>query len=178
MNTSLPNGHWYALCTRSKCEKKVALSLTKKKIETYLPLRTSSIQWGFLRKTEHEPLFPGIVFVYVEPEQLNAVRMTSGVCGVMHWLNAPACITEGDIDLIRNFLAQHDRVRVARTAVRMEPVCAGEVEEAEDEKVARMQNIISTSLSSLGFVLIADVPAPEKVHNTPVPQIYPYFQAG
>jgi transcription antitermination factor NusG len=173
MNTSLPNGHWFAICTRSKSEKKVALTLSKKKIETYLPLRTTAVHWGFLRKTEQEPLFPGIVFVRVEEEQLSTVLQTSGVCGVLHWLNAPAQIAEGDVELIRHFLANHDHVRVARTAVRMEAVCE---EPEEDYKVARMQNTISSSLSSLGYVLIADMPLPKKVEDTPVPQLYPYLR--
>jgi transcription antitermination factor NusG len=174
MNTSLPNGHWYALCTRSKCEKKVAHTLTKKKYETYLPLRTtSSASWGFIKKTEQEPLFPGIVFVRMDESQLAQVRRVSGVCGVLHWLNAPARIWEDDIAMIRTFLAEHGQVRIARTAVHPEPVFE---EEEPDYKVARMQNTINRSLASLGFVLIADMPAPSKVIDTPVPQLYPLYR--
>ncbi|TCJ19324.1 antitermination protein NusG [Flaviaesturariibacter flavus] len=173
MNTPLPNGHWYALCTRSKCEKKVAHLLARKKFETYLPLRTITSNWSFLKKTEQEPLFPGIVFVRITEAQLAQVRSISGVCGVLHWLNAPALISDEDIAMIRCFLSEYSQVRVARTPVHPEPVCQ---EEEADYKVARMQNTVSRSLASLGFILVADMPAPRKAHDTPVPQIYPYYR--
>ncbi|RYZ23987.1 MAG: hypothetical protein EOO16_02660 [Chitinophagaceae bacterium] len=171
MNTVLPNGQWYALCTRTKCEKKVAHTLAKKKFETYLPLRTAAAGWSFLKKTEQEALFPGIVFVRIDQSQMSQVLRTPGVCGVMHWLNAPAVILDNDISMIRTFLSEHNHVRVARTAVRPEPVFE---EEEADYKVARMQNTVSRSLASLGFVLIADMPVVKTIHEPAVPQIYPY----
>jgi transcription antitermination factor NusG len=173
MNSFLPQGHWYALCTRTRCEKKVALTLSKKRIEIYLPLRTTAAHWGFLKKTEQEPLFPGIVFVNVTEEQLGSVLQTSGVCGVLHWLNAPALISENDIAQTRNFLADHTHVRVARSAIKREAVCE---EVVTDHKVTRMQNTVSTSLSSLGYVLIADVPVQKEIADTPVPQLFPYYR--
>lgn len=175
MNTFLPQGgQWYALCTRPKCEKKVAATLTKKRFETYLPLRMIQSPWSFLKKTELEPLFPGLVFVRLQEGQQDEVRRIGGVVGLLHWLNQPAVIREDDIALIKTFLASHQNVRVARTAVRREPVALAP--EEADSKVARMQHTVSSSLSSLGFVLIADVPQQRAAAEETMPRIYPYYR--
>ncbi|GAB4091704.1 transcription termination/antitermination NusG family protein [Flaviaesturariibacter terrae] len=179
MNTFLPNtGQWYALCTRPKCEKKVASTLTKKKFETYLPLRMTKSPWSFLKTTELEPLFPGLVFVRLQEGQAEEVRRIQGVHGLLHWLNQPAVIREDDIALIKTFLASHQNVRTARTAVRHEPVALSVVEpDNSDNRVARMQHTVSSSLSSLGYVLIADLPQKQQQNvEAPVPQLYPYYR--
>ncbi|TCZ69062.1 antitermination protein NusG [Flaviaesturariibacter aridisoli] len=176
MNTFLPQGgQWYALCTRPKCEKKVAAALTKKRFETYLPLRMTQSPWSFLKKTELEPLFPGLVFVRLQDEQKELVRHMSGVIGLLHWLNQPAVIRDDEISLIKTFLASHQNVRTSRTAVRREPVLVDEP--ASDYKVARMQHTVSSSLSSLGYVLIADMPQQKpQLQEEAMPRIYPYYR--
>ena len=177
MNTFLlQGGQWYALCTRPKCEKKVAAALTKKRFETYLPLRMIQSPWSFLKKTELEPLFPGLVFVRLQEGQQELVRQINGVLGLLHWLNQPAVIREDDIALIKSFLASHRNVRTSRTAVRREPVL---VEKADsDGKVARMQHTISSPLTSLGYMLIADVaqPQPQREQVDAMPRLYPYYR--
>ncbi|RYY86657.1 MAG: hypothetical protein EOO15_13890 [Chitinophagaceae bacterium] len=178
MNTFLPlNGQWYALSTRPKCEKKVAAALSKKRIETYLPLRMTQSPWSFLKKTELEPLFPGLVFVRLTEETAQQARRIPGVVGLLHWLNQPAIIREDDITMIKSFLASHQNVRTARTAVRREPVLVQDEVETTGTKVARMQHTVSSSLSSLGYVLIADMPQQQRsAVQEEMPRLYPYYR--
>ncbi|RYD99739.1 MAG: hypothetical protein EOP50_04140 [Sphingobacteriales bacterium] len=183
MNTSLPQeGQWFALCTRPKCEKKIAATLTKKRFETYLPLRMTQSPWSFLKKTDLEPLFPGLVFVRMDAGQVENVRRISGVVGLLHWLSQPAVIREDDIALIKSFLASHQSVRIARTAIRREPTLVADEPAFQEEGgiVARMQTVVSSSLSSLGYVLIADIPQQPRVapsrSQEMIPQLYPYLR--
>jgi len=180
MNTFLPGeGQWYALCTRPKCEKKVAAYLSKKRYDTYLPLRTVASQWSFLKRSESEPLFPTVVFVRLREDQLEAVKRVNGVIGLMHWLNQPAVIREEDVDMIKSFLARYQQVRIARTKVRREPVLE-ETQEEVGAKVVRMHTV-TTSLASLGYVLIADIPVARPLPvaaetEEKLPRLYPYLR--
>ncbi|MEY4660481.1 MAG: hypothetical protein RLZZ42_433, partial [Bacteroidota bacterium] len=57
---------WFAVYTRSRCEKKVAQMLTKRGIVNYCPLNKKLRQWSDRKKYIFEPLFPSYVFVYIE----------------------------------------------------------------------------------------------------------------
>jgi transcriptional antiterminator NusG len=73
---------WFALLTRSNFEQTVYTSLTKKKIEVFLP----TIRKKSTRKDRHlmleRPLFPGYIFVkstFQSADQLNILKTTGAV---------------------------------------------------------------------------------------------------
>ncbi len=58
--------HWYSVYTRSKHEQKVYERLTRKEIETFLPLIERWSRRRDRRKRIKLPLFPGYLFVWTE----------------------------------------------------------------------------------------------------------------
>ncbi len=59
---------WFAVHVRPRCEKKLAALLVTEKITFYLPLVNSVRHYARQSKTHTKPLFPGYVFVRVDPD--------------------------------------------------------------------------------------------------------------
>ncbi|RYY98534.1 MAG: antitermination protein NusG [Chitinophagaceae bacterium] len=177
MNTNLPVVQWYAVCTRPKSEKKVASTLSRNRFETFLPVKTVTSSWSFLRKTEHEPLFSSIVFVKATEDQLAEIRNTKGVVNFLYWLNAPAVISEQDITGIRDFLSRYQQVQTVHVPVRLSDNSdRSAVTAAADLKVAHLHNTERVLLASLGYMLLAPAQQVKTVPAREVPMIYPYFR--
>jgi transcription termination/antitermination protein NusG len=60
-----PAPQWYAAYTLSRHEKKAALHLETRGVETFLPLYDSTRNWNGRRERIKLPLFPGYLFVYI-----------------------------------------------------------------------------------------------------------------
>jgi transcription antitermination factor NusG len=75
-----PQRLWYAVHTRSNFEKRVAVELGLKGIETFLPSFCEVHRWKDRKKTVEIPYFASYVFVRIEdsPEQRLDVLRTSG----------------------------------------------------------------------------------------------------
>jgi transcription antitermination factor NusG len=101
---------WYALYTRPRWEKKVYGLLMNKGIESYCPLNKVQRQWSDRVKVVEEPLFKSYVFVRIGEAEKTEVRMTSGVVNFVYWQQKPAVIKEAEIELIRKFLKENERV--------------------------------------------------------------------
>lgn len=74
---------WFAVHTRSKCERKVATQLGQREINCFLPVIKEVHLWSDRRKVIDQPLFPGYVFVRIPAEDRTrvAVLRTNGVSG-------------------------------------------------------------------------------------------------
>ena len=72
---------WYAIYVKSRHEFVVQDQLFKKEIETFLPAVTRLRQWKDRKKQINFPLFPGYLFVNIQPspEQILSVLKTKGV---------------------------------------------------------------------------------------------------
>lgn len=98
---------WYAVRTRSKCEKMVALTFRDKGIEQYLPIFREVHQWKDRRKTVELPLFPGYLFarlVSSRPAQLPVLR-TEGVVGILGRPDMFEPIPDHEIEGVRQLVA-------------------------------------------------------------------------
>ncbi|MDD3180486.1 MAG: transcription termination/antitermination NusG family protein [Opitutaceae bacterium] len=76
MGQSLPNftePRWFACHTKPRCEKKFASLLAIEKFTHYLPLVQSVRRYAQQTKRFTKPLFPGYVFVRIEPEVKNRI---------------------------------------------------------------------------------------------------------
>jgi transcription antitermination factor NusG len=104
--------YWYAVHTRPRWEKKVALLLQDKGIENYCPLNKVMRQWSDRKKTILEPLFKGYVFVQVEEAAKWDLLTINGIINYVHWLGKPAKIPNSEIDTIRRFLHEFEEVEV------------------------------------------------------------------
>ncbi len=104
---------WYAVYTKPRWEKKVAELLGKNHIEHYCPLNRVERQWSDRKKIIDEPLFTSYVFVKVSQADQWRVKAINGILNFVHWLNRPARIPDEDINLIKQFLQEHQQVKVA-----------------------------------------------------------------
>lgn len=69
------NDHlWFAVRTKSRCEKKIGIDLKKKKIRYYLPMISKVSKSGRMMVTRELPLFSGYIFVNVNYESKQVVE--------------------------------------------------------------------------------------------------------
>jgi transcriptional antiterminator RfaH len=64
---------WFACHTKPRCEKKFDDLAAREHFEHYLPLIQSVRRYGTQKKTFTKPLFPGYVFVRIEPARKTRV---------------------------------------------------------------------------------------------------------
>jgi transcriptional antiterminator RfaH len=64
---------WFVCHTKPRCEKKFDDLAARERFEHYLPLIKSVRRYGTQKKTFTKPLFPGYVFVRIEPARKNHV---------------------------------------------------------------------------------------------------------
>jgi len=150
MELAKPN--WYAIYTRPRWEKKVVRQLEEEGIEHYCPLVKVERQWSDRRKIIVEPLFSGYVFVRVNERDTAPVRKLDGCINFVYWLSKPAIIRGEEIEAVRQFLLDNERVRVEKTRVNL------------DDRVKIINGVVGIKsrtvkvmLPSLGFALVAEV---------------------
>ena len=96
---------WYAVHTRSRHEKQIDLFLSKRGIETFLPLVHTLSRRRDRKKYVDIPLFPGYLFVCAEKERLYDVKYTRGVTRIIGTdLDAPTPIPDKQILDIKSIL--------------------------------------------------------------------------
>lgn len=97
---------WYAVQTGYRCEQRVALGLTTKGLETYLPLLSETHQWKDRRKLVDVPAFSGYLFVHFEPSLRNRVKVleTSGVVRLLGGNHTPNRVDDVEIESLRRTL--------------------------------------------------------------------------
>ncbi len=95
---------WYAIYTRSKGEKKLAIELHYAQIEYYLPLIKQLRQWSDRKKMVEEPLFRSYIFVRIdETEQFKVVNLP-GAVRFIEFDGKPVEIPPKQIIAIKNYL--------------------------------------------------------------------------
>ncbi len=97
-------GNWYAIYTRSRCEKKVAKLMTRDGIQVYLPLRKTIRQWSDRKRLVEVPLFNSYLFVYSLPELIINVLQVDGAVYVVKFSGKPAIIPETQIENLKILL--------------------------------------------------------------------------
>lgn len=98
---------WFAVHTRSKCEKKVATQLAEREINCFLPTVKEVRLWSDRRKVIDQPLFPGYVFVRIPAEDTTRVTVlrTNGVAGFVGIQGHGIPIPDGEIESIQVLLS-------------------------------------------------------------------------
>lgn len=108
---------WYAVYTKSRCEKKVAEVLAKRKVEVFCPLNKILRQWADRKKMVSEPLFTSYVFVHATEAEHLTIKQADGVVNFVYWLGSPAVIREEEIEAIKNFLNDYYDVKLEKINV-------------------------------------------------------------
>ena len=151
---------WYAVYTRSRCEKKVATILTRKGIENYCPLNRVSRQGGERKKFITEPLFTSYVFVRVSPPELTQLKKTEGVINIIYWLGNPATIKDMEIDIIKNFVAEHTNITLQKcliNAVEKVRALSSPLFEQDGQILFVKNRTINIALPSIGYTMFAKI---------------------
>jgi transcription antitermination factor NusG len=99
---------WFAVQTRPRFEKKVALELEEKGLESYVPLHAAKRQWSDRKQMVSLPLFPGYSFVRIAAVQdaRVAVLRTHGVISFVGAKGIGAPIPDIEIEAVRTLLNQ------------------------------------------------------------------------
>lgn len=151
---------WYAVYTRSRCEKKVADLLSKKRVENFCPLNKVVRQWADRRKPVSEPLFRSYVFVFATELELLTIKQTDGIINLVYWLGKPAVIKNEEIDAIKYFLEHHDNVQLEKIDVNVSDrvrIIHGPLMQYEGDVVEVKNRSVKIFLPSLGYAMVAEV---------------------
>jgi transcription antitermination factor NusG len=100
---------WYAIQTRSWCEKRVRDQLTAHGIVTFLPLWQKQSRWADRVKRLELPLFRGYLFGYFAFQQKGEVLKLVGVTRLVSFNGTPVPIPEEQIAAVRTLVAHHLR---------------------------------------------------------------------
>ncbi|MBB1284656.1 UpxY family transcription antiterminator [Flavisolibacter sp. BT320] len=150
--------HWYAVYTRPRWEKKIAQKLEAKGYEAYCPLNRVVRQWSDRKKTVHEPLFKGYVFVQVAEEDKWKIREIDGILNYVYWNGKPGVIQHSEIETIKRFLNQFTDVTVTEYKLALETrvkIKAGILMNYEGTVVELQGNRAVVKIESMGIQLSA-----------------------
>ena len=151
---------WYAVYTKPRWEKKVALLLSEKGIENYCPLNKVRRQWSDRVKTVEEPLFKSYVFVKVSDSERAPVRMTPGVVNFVYWDGKPAIIRDKEIVAIKRFLDEYEAVEVVKMDLQPEQrvrITGGPMMDREGKVLEVKHRTARICIDSLGYMLVASI---------------------
>ena len=89
---------WYALHVRAQFEKVVAVNLSRKGIDAFLPITS-----GRLSEPAHSgtPLFPNYVFCRIQDAEVRSLLMTPGVIHIMGTESGVKAVDEAEIAAVK-----------------------------------------------------------------------------
>jgi transcription antitermination factor NusG len=152
------NLRWYALYVRSRSEKKVSETLDAKQIENYCPIQRIERNWSDRKKIILEPLFKSYVLVRLAPKAHIPVLQTDGVIGFVTFQGKPAVIRDEEIDIVKQFLQDHDHIQVERIDVNVNDevtIIHGPLMQQTGQVMEVNNRMVKVMLPSLGFALVA-----------------------
>jgi transcription antitermination factor NusG len=152
--------NWYIIYTRPKCEKKVALSLTKKRIENFYPINCKQVTHLRKSKLLHEPLFNSYVFVNIEENDISLIKQLENVVSLVFWKGSPAKIKDEEIEAIKEFTSNHQDIRLERTNVNTNGearMVNGPIYTMDGKLLMIKNRTLKVNLPSLGFTMIAEM---------------------
>ena len=100
----LPMPHWYAVRTTARWETLASAELSRRGIETYLPVCHVKRRWSDRIKILDEPLFSGYLFGHFPLEDRIRVLETPGVRQIVSIGATPAPIDETEIENLRRLV--------------------------------------------------------------------------
>ena len=152
--------NWYIIYTKPEMEKKVEGLLKKRKIESFVPVSSKKISSFKKTKIQLTPLFKSYVFVKLEENETAKIRSIEGVVNFVYWKGKPANIQEAEIELIKEFTADHDEIVVEKINVTeaQSTKVRGNPNYSLSGNVLTIKNSIAkVNLPSIGFSLVAKV---------------------
>jgi transcription termination/antitermination protein NusG len=100
---------WYAAYTQANHEKKAASEISRRGVESFLPLYRTARRWSDRRVELEMPLFQGYVFVHLALSDRLKVLQVPGVVRIVGFGGLPAPLPEEQISTLRAGLTGHLR---------------------------------------------------------------------
>ncbi len=102
-------GHWFAIHTRAKHEKKVAFELERKGVSAFVPSTPQLRQWSDRKKILESPLFSCYAFVQTDCTSRihQSVLQTPGVLRWVAFAGSPVPIPNVQIEALRRIVDTH-----------------------------------------------------------------------
>lgn len=95
--------NWYAVYTKPRNEKKVAMMLEREGIEHYLPLIRREKIWSDRKKIVDEPLFSSYIFVHITEKEHLPVLQTPGVVRFVMFEHRKVPVRDIQIEAVRRY---------------------------------------------------------------------------
>lgn len=153
------NQHWYAVYTKTNCERKVINQLNKKKITSFCAVNNTTIDSRSTRRQQRFALLPCIVFVHITAQQLATINKIKEVASVLFWMGEPAIINTLEIEYLEHFTKNYQNLLVERVEVAHNSLPSINTNQQVDivgNIVAVAQQQIKLILPSLGFAILAN----------------------
>ena len=96
---------WYAAYTSANHEKKAAAEISRRGVESFLPLYRAVRRWCDRRVKLEMPLFPGYVFVHLALRDRLRVLQVPGVAKLVGFGGLPAALPDEQVEALRAGLA-------------------------------------------------------------------------
>jgi len=110
--------YWFVLYTHSKCEFKVADSLSDMQIEYFLPTKIFVRKWSDRKKEIELPLFAGYIFIYAnEFERLKSIELKQ-VARCLTDFGKPATVPEWQIESLKKMLIEKHQIEIINGIVK------------------------------------------------------------
>jgi transcription antitermination factor NusG len=100
---------WYAAYTSANHEKKAAAEISRRGVESFLPLYHTVRRWSDRRVHLDLPLFPGYVFVRLPVTERRRVLEVPGVSTLVAFGGTPAALPDEQIEALRTGLTHQLR---------------------------------------------------------------------
>lgn len=137
--------NWHLVYTKAGMEKRVALQLEQKGLQTFFPIHTTSLLMGKQVTTFPKPLFSSWVFVCCCENELLDLRQVKGIVNVVYRLSKPVVVSEAEIATIHFVLSNFSRVSLIHTGL-----------QPTEKLLPLPENKLAYPLPSLGYCLLAD----------------------
>jgi transcription antitermination factor NusG len=98
--------------------------------------------------------------VRITSEEHLAVRQTSGILNFVYWLSKPAVIRNDEIEIIKQFLNEHDSVKLEKVKVNLNDlarIIGGPFMEQEGQVVSIKNKTVKILLPSLGYLMYVEI---------------------
>lgn len=111
MNSHALNSKWYAIYTRSRCEKKIYNALIQSGFETFLPMIKEKRAWSDRVKTVQVPLLPSYIFIKAKIAEFSKAYYCPGFVKFVSSEGQPCEIEENEINLLKNIITNGYKVK-------------------------------------------------------------------
>ena len=157
------NPYWYAVFTKSRCEKVVQKMLVAKKVETFLPINQYTRKYARRIKQVEKPLINGYVFVRITKSDYVKVLETEHVVSFLKFGKDIISIPEAEINILRQIVGEDVEITLEEKSLKV-----GDIVEIIKGNLHGMKGIlqsidgknrININLETLGFDIVFNIDA-------------------